>query len=120
MRYLIDEDLSTDIARIGRRIGLDVVSIHEIGREGWTDEQQLTRAAEERRCIVTGNCRDFEDLTWEFYAAGRPHAGVRCVQGALRYAEPATVARAPLAFDLDHGDFAADYFSGFLYLVEEE
>jgi len=34
MRYLIDEDLSTTIARIARRIGVDALSVHEINREG--------------------------------------------------------------------------------------
>ena len=45
MRYVIDEDLPTDIARIGRRIGLDVISVHEVGREGWSDEAQPQEAA---------------------------------------------------------------------------
>ena len=115
MRYLIDEDLATDIARIGRRIGLDVISAHEIGREGWTDEQQLIEAAIEGRCVVTGNCRDFERLTREFYASGQPHAGVLCVQGALRHANPAVVARALLAFDRERGDFPIEYVWSFLH-----
>ena len=41
MRFVVDEDLATDIAVIGRRFGLDIVSVHENGREEWTDEQQL-------------------------------------------------------------------------------
>ena len=118
MRYLIDEDLSTTIARIARRIGVDALSVHEINREGWTDEQQLTEAAIEGRCIVTGNRGDFEDLTREFYAAGRPHAGVLFVQGALRHANPAAVARALLAFDQERGDFPMNYIWGFLHSAE--
>lgn len=118
MRYVIDEDLATNIARIARRIGVDALSAHEIGREGWTDEEQLVEAAIEGRCIVTGNRGDFEDLTREFYAAGRPHAGVLFVQGALRHADPAAVARALLAFDRARGEFSMSYTWDFLHSAE--
>ncbi len=109
MRYLVDEDLATDIARIGRRIGLDVISIHEVGREGWTDEGQLVAAAREGRCIITGNRGDFESLPNEFFVAGRPHAGVLIVQRTLRYANPSAVARALLQFDRTRGRFSMEY-----------
>jgi hypothetical protein len=47
MRYLLDEDLSTEIARIGRGLGPDIDSVQEIGRRGrtWTNERQLEQAA---------------------------------------------------------------------------
>jgi hypothetical protein len=86
-----------------------VISVHEIGREGWTDERQLVRAATERRCVVTGNGRDFERLTRLFYAEDRPHAGVLIVQGALRYADPAAVAQALLQFDQTRGRFPMEH-----------
>jgi uncharacterized protein with PIN domain len=118
MRYLIDEDLSTDIARIARRLGLDVVSVHEIGRKRWTDEEQLSLAAIEGRCIVTGNRGDFERWTREFFFAGRAHAGVLFVQGALRHADPAAVARALAAFDREQGTFPMAYRCDFLRAAE--
>jgi predicted nuclease of predicted toxin-antitoxin system len=109
MRFLIDEDLSTDIARIGRRIGLDVISVHETDHEGWTDEEQLVDAAREGRCIVTGNGRDFEYLTNTFSVDGRPHAGVLIDSRVLRSAHPVAVARAPQAFDVERGVLPMDY-----------
>lgn len=118
MRYLIDEDLPTDTARIGRRIGLDVISVHEVDREGWTDEEQLEEAAREGRCVVTGNRGDFENLTNEFYAAGRPHAGVVIVQGALRHANPSAVARALRMFDRTTGRFPMEYVCHYLHPAE--
>lgn len=120
MQYLIDEDLSTDIARIARRLGLDAISIHEVGREGWTDEEQPVRAAIERRCIVTGNGRDFERLTRQFYAEGRSHAGALIVQGALRYADPAAVARALLRFDRNRGRFPMAHACEYLQPAERD
>lgn len=114
MRFLIDEDLTTNIARIARRFGLDALSVHEIDREGWTDEEQLVQAEIDGRCIVTGNRDDFEWWTNEFYATGRPHAGVLIVQGALRDADPAAVARALVAFDRVRGEFPSAYLCDFL------
>ncbi|MFN8634750.1 MAG: DUF5615 family PIN-like protein [Chloroflexota bacterium] len=120
MLYLIDEDLATDIARIGRRIGLDVLSVHEIGREGWSDERQLETAGREGRCVVTGNRGDFEDLTNQFFLAHRPHAGVLIVQRALRHAPPATVARALLAYEEARGTFPMAYISDYLHPARDE
>ena len=41
MRFLLDEDLNPAAAEIGRGLGLDVVSVHEIDRRGFSDEEQL-------------------------------------------------------------------------------
>jgi len=114
MRYVIDEDLATDIARIARGHGLDVVSVHEIGREKWTDEQQLIQAAEEGRCIVTANRDDFRRLTNEFSANGRPHAGVLVVPNPVRRLGTARIAQALIAFERERGDFPFEYMFDFL------
>jgi len=45
MRFYVDEDLSTEIARIGRQRGLDIVSSHEVERDGTPDDEQLDHAA---------------------------------------------------------------------------
>lgn len=118
MRYLIDDDLSTNVARIGRRLGLDVWSVHEIEGEGWTDDEQLQQAAIDGRCIVTGNRDDFRRWTNEFFYSGRPHVGVLIVQGALREADPSAMARALAAFDRVLGHFPFDYFCDFLLPAE--
>jgi len=41
LRFLLDEDLNPAVAEIGRGLGLDVVSVHEIDRRGFPDEEQL-------------------------------------------------------------------------------
>ena len=114
MQYLVDEDLATDIARIGREFGLDIVSIHEIGREEWTDEQQLAQAAVDGRCFITANRDHFEQWTEEFYRSNRPHAGVLIVPLNLRRRGAAAVARALVAFERTRGSFPADYLCDFL------
>jgi predicted nuclease of predicted toxin-antitoxin system len=114
MRYLIDEDLSTDIARIARGLGLDIVSVHEIDREGWTDEQQLDQAAIDGRCIVTANRNHFEDWAQVFFRDGRPHAGVLIVTESLRRRGASSFARALAAFERTRGDFPSEYLCDFL------
>jgi hypothetical protein len=63
MRFLLDEDLPPKVAVIARSLGLDVVSVHEIGRTGLSDEAQLRFAASETRILVTRNRDDFIALT---------------------------------------------------------
>lgn len=107
MRYLIDEDLDTSIAIIGRRLGLDVVSAQEAGRKSWTDVRHLRQAAEEARCFVSANRDDFLRLTLQFAASDQPHAGVLIVPYSLRRRGAPVVARALLAFERVRGEFPA-------------
>ena len=60
VRFYLDEDLSHDVARVGRGLGLDVISSHEVGNNGRTDPEQLAYAAAEGRCLVSANCRDLD------------------------------------------------------------
>jgi predicted nuclease of predicted toxin-antitoxin system len=79
MKYYLDEDLDPAIAVAGRSLGVDVVSAHECGARGITDEEQLARAAAEGRCIVTYNRDDFIAGTRRAYDKGQPHYGVLIV-----------------------------------------
>lgn len=83
MRFLLDEDLSPEVAVIARNLGLDVTSVHEEGRQGLSDEEQLSHAASERRILVTRNRDDFIELTRQAYQAGTPHPGVLIVVRSL-------------------------------------
>jgi hypothetical protein len=116
--FLVDEDLATDIARIGRNLGLDIVSVHENDREEWPDEQQLEQAAVERRCVVTGNRDDFIYWTTRFASEGRPHAGVVIVQKPLRDMGAATIAHALVAFNETRGQFSMEYTYYYLQPAE--
>jgi predicted nuclease of predicted toxin-antitoxin system len=118
MQYLIDEDLMTDIAVIGRRLGLDVTSVQELGRKGWTDRALLAQAGLEQRCIVTANRNDFRRFTNAFAAEGRPHAGVLIVPYTLRSRGAVAVARALVAFEQSRGEFPSAYLCDFLRPAE--
>jgi hypothetical protein len=57
MRFLLDEDLSPTVAETARGLGLDALSIHEVGRRGLRDDEQLRLAAADGRTAVEGDRR---------------------------------------------------------------
>jgi hypothetical protein len=118
MRYLIDEDLSTEIAVIARGLGLDVVSVQGLGRRRWSDHQQLTQAPIDGRCVVTANRDEFRGLTTDFALAGRAHNGVLILPFTLRSQSAAAIAHALTAFDRVRGNFPFEYVCDFLLPAE--
>jgi hypothetical protein len=76
LRFLLDEDLSGRIAEGLRLLGVDAVSVHELGRTGLTDEAQLLFASSEDRVVVTYNRADFMALDAGWRLAGRTHSGI--------------------------------------------
>jgi len=76
MKLLLDEDVSVVIGAILRSRNLDVVSVHDVHREGLSDETQLLFAAAAGRCFVTHNRNDFIRLDQQFRSSGRSHAGI--------------------------------------------
>ena len=79
MKICLDEDIAPEVAVILRSLGVDATSVHESGRQGMSDRDQLKLAAAECRCFVTRNRNDFIILTREFFEKGLPHAGVLVV-----------------------------------------
>ena len=114
MQYLIDEDLSVEIAVVARGLGLDAVGVQELGHKGWKDEDLLALAAQEGRCVVTANRDDFRRFTNSFAAQGLPHAGILVVLYTLGRRGPVAVTRALLAFERARGAFPMAYLFDFL------
>lgn len=75
-------------------MGLDVESVHEIGRTGLSDPDQLRFAATEGRVMVTRNRDDFIRLTAEFFRSGEPHPGLLIVSRSLPSSKPERIAHA--------------------------
>lgn len=96
MAFLLDEDVNPEVASAARALGMDVVSVHELGRRGvdFPDIAQLRFAALQRRVMVTRNRDDFIRLTRAFFEAGEPHCGVLIVPHSLPNQHPGRIARA--------------------------
>jgi predicted nuclease of predicted toxin-antitoxin system len=76
--FLLDEDVSRQVAIGLRERSIDAVSVHEVGRgnRSISDEEQLQYATEQGRVLVTYNRRDFQALDAGWREEGRSHAGV--------------------------------------------
>lgn len=109
MRFLLDEDLPPSAAEIARGLGLDVISVHEVGRRGLADRDQLRFASGEERIFLTRNHRDLIELTVEFYRAGEAYAGVLLVRRNLPNDQPARIAHALKRWAEDRSDLPATF-----------
>ncbi len=92
MRYFLDEDLSGEVARIARNLGLDVCSVHEVDREGLDDAEQFGYATEHGMVMVTRNRDDFLILNDEHWQAKTPNCGLLIVPHSLPNNQPARIA----------------------------
>jgi len=70
-KLYLDEDLSQRVAQALRERGFDVVSSHEVGNDGLTDEEQLIYASGQGRHLVTYNARDYLCLADLWYRKGQ-------------------------------------------------
>lgn len=106
LRSLLDEDLSQRTAQLLRSWGIDAISSHECGRDGWRDEAQLRAAAGEGRCLVTRDARHFSPLSRRFFESEWPHAGVLLIPRSIHEDDFVGLARAIAAYARAHA--AAD------------
>jgi predicted nuclease of predicted toxin-antitoxin system len=70
-KLYLDEDMSSRVAQALRSKGFDVVSSHEVGNDGLSDEEQLGYVTKEGRHLVTYNAKDFLALANQWYQRGR-------------------------------------------------
>jgi predicted nuclease of predicted toxin-antitoxin system len=94
MRFLLDEDLNPAVAEICRGLGLDVISVHEIDRRGFQDEDQLRFSASEQRIFITRNRDDFLSLNLILFQTGELHAGLLIVPRSLPNDQPERISHA--------------------------
>ncbi len=78
--YLDEDSFEKSLVRAFRNAGLDVVTVADVGRQRFSDEEQLVWATEQRRTIYSYNRRDFCRLHSEFLVAERSHAGIIVLQ----------------------------------------
>jgi predicted nuclease of predicted toxin-antitoxin system len=76
IRLLIDEDVWDGLAAALREAGYDAVSVAEIERKGFSDEDQLAHASAEQRAIITHNAQDFAPLAKTCFFQEFRHYGI--------------------------------------------
>ena len=113
IRYFLDEDISDKVAGLVRAEKFDVVSAHELGRRGLRDEDQLRWSANEGRCLVTRNHRDFIAWTARFVEGKLPHRGVLIVPVSLPNEDFSGIARALVSYarqlTMELPDYTVDF-----------
>ena len=114
MKLLLDEDLSPKIAVILRDKGIDALSVHEIGRTGLTDYEQLEYAASEGRCFVTQNRNDYILLTRQFFSSSMSHKGVLIVPSTYKMNDFKRIADAIFEYVSGWQENPTDYLFDFI------
>lgn len=114
MKFLVDEDLSEEIALILRAEGADAVHVRDIGLSGADDREVLDEAARRGCCVVTRNRNDFLALTEFYFHEGRAHSGVLIVPRSYPGNQPKLIARAIMALMKNNPHVFQQY--GFIFL----
>ncbi|GAB4485293.1 MAG: hypothetical protein OHK006_11200 [Thermodesulfovibrionales bacterium] len=114
MKFLVDEDLSEEIAVILRASGVDAVHVREIGMTGADDREVLDEAGRRGCCVVTRNRNDFLVLTEYYFHEGRTHGGVLVVSRSYPGNKPERIAKTILGLIKDRPHVIQPY--GFVFL----
>jgi len=114
VRVCLDEDISPQVAVILRSLAVDATSLHELGRQGLSDREQLELTASEGRCLITRNRSDFLLLTREFFDRGLPHAGVLIVPWTIPPDNVRLIAKRIAQYAKRAGDSATEYLFDFV------
>ena len=75
--FYIDEDaMRRSCVEALRNADLDVVTVGETGRLGYSDIDQLKWATQQKRVLYSFNVKDFALLHRQFLSQGENHAGI--------------------------------------------
>lgn len=113
IRFVLDEDIPPRAAKVARGLGLDAAGVAELGRLGWSDEEQLRAAAEDGRVLVTYSRNDYIVLTRRFFEERAPHAGVLIVPGSVPRRHPERLAHALKDWGTEFGTGTTAYLCTF-------
>lgn len=77
LRFYIDEDAMRNafVAAL-REAELDIVTVADVDRLGYSDNDQLAWATEQGRALYSFNVRDFSRLHTKIMTVGKSHAGI--------------------------------------------
>ena len=110
----LDEDISSKVAEILRKKGMDAVSAHETGMLETSDDEQLAFAASEGRAMVTRNRDDYITLSVQFFEDLKPHKGLIIVPHTIPGSEFSKLATLLIKFSKERPEGLASYTIEFL------
>ena len=85
IRFFLDEDtIKAALIQTLRNADFDVVTVADVGRLGYADEEQLLWAIEQKRVIYSFNIGDFCRLHRDFMVQEISHTGIILVSQQLR------------------------------------
>lgn len=74
--YLDEDTIKTALIQALRNADLDVVTVADVRRLGYTDEEQIIWATEQKRVIYSFNIGDFCRLHRDYMAEDKSHSGI--------------------------------------------
>ena len=114
MKYYLDEDLSPKIAELLRNHKIDCISAHEVNMLQASDLDQLMRAVQDERCLVTRNRDDFIKLTIKIFNDQTPHFGVLIIPNTIPGDRFSTIADSLFNYTRRHPEGMQPYTIDFL------
>lgn len=76
IRLYLDEDVHKRVANALKLRHFDVLSAHELGRWGLSDEEQLSYATNEGRALFTYNTADYIKVYQDWLQRRKEHYGI--------------------------------------------
>jgi predicted nuclease of predicted toxin-antitoxin system len=74
--YLDEDSMDWVLVNALRSRGIDIVTVQEIGAQGYQDDQQLNWATNQKRVLYSHNIADFCRLHSEWLKLGKFHSGI--------------------------------------------
>jgi hypothetical protein len=74
--YLDEDTQRNAFVRALRAAQVDVVTVSEVNRTGYSDAEQLTWATDHQRTVYTFNVKDFCQLHNQYLIKGKSHSGI--------------------------------------------
>jgi hypothetical protein len=86
IKFLIDEDITKELAGALRKFGVDAVSVCDvdINRAGLSDLKQFSYAQEQSRTLVTRNVADFNKIANHYFQKEQNFCGLVLVTFFVR------------------------------------
>jgi predicted nuclease of predicted toxin-antitoxin system len=76
VKFYIDEDITSALARTLRARGFDAIAVSDVGRKSMDDIEQLAFAIAEQRTLMTYNIGDFRVLASQLALNQETHYGI--------------------------------------------